>query len=387
MRKLCSEVYSLRYASSLLNEAKKASATALSCGRAVAENDSSRVEYYKQLKDEFQGAVIAYITGDRPGFETRIAQDVIDLFIAQLDKIGPVERIVLYLYTRGGDTSAAWNIVNLLRMYCEDLLVVVPHKAHSAGTIISLGANKIIMTKQATLSPIDPSLNSPMNPIIPNDPAKQTTPVSVEAVKGYIELAKDEFGISDGNALSDVLIKLSEYVHPLVLGQVYRSRAQIKMLAGKLLKNQVADDGKVSRIIDFLCSDSGSHDYTINRREAAEELELNVAKPTSTQYEIIKNLYDDFSQELGLGQIFDPKLIQGAYAVRRGFIESVVGGSDFFVTEGRCSTVTTPNGPAIQVDKTFEGWRHDESVDNQQTARIMMSEGEVKYEQDNEFKL
>ena len=29
----------------------------------------------------------------------------------------------------------------------------------------------------------------------------------------------------------------------------------------------------------------------------------------------------------------------------------------------------------------------DESVDNQQTARIMMSEGEVKYEQDNEFKL
>lgn len=131
----------------------------------------------------------------------------------------------------------------------------------------------------------------------------------------YIELAKDEFGISDGNALSDVLIKLSEYVHPLVLGQVYRSRAQIKMLAGKLLKNQVADDGKVSRIIDFLCSDSGSHDYTINRREAAEELELNVAKPTSTQYEIIKNLYDDFSQELGLGQIFDPKLIQGAFAV------------------------------------------------------------------------
>lgn len=78
---------------------------------------------------------------------------------------------------------------------------------------------------------------------------------------------------------------------------------------------------------------------------------MNVAKPTSTQYEIIKNLYDDFSQELGLGQIFDPKLIQGAYAVRRGFIESVVGGSDFFVTEGRCSTVTTPNGPAIQVDK------------------------------------
>ena len=86
---------------------------------------SSRVEYYKQLKDEFQGAVIAYITGDRPGFETRIAQDVIDLFIAQLDKIGPVERIVLYLYTRGGDTSAAWNIVNLLRASRIKMILIV----------------------------------------------------------------------------------------------------------------------------------------------------------------------------------------------------------------------------------------------------------------------
>ena len=348
---------------------------------------SSRAVYYECLEKEFQGKVIAYITGDRPGFETRIAQDVIDLFIAQLDRIGSVERIVLYLYTRGGDTSAAWNIVNLLRMYCEELVVIVPHKAHSAGTIISLGANRIIMTKQATLSPIDPSLNTPMNPVIPNDPSNQTTPVSVEAVKGYIELAKGEFGIRNSNALSDVLIKLSEYVHPLVLGQVYRSRAQIKMLAGKLLKNQISDKKQVDRIIAFLCSDSGSHDYTINRREAEKELGLNVAKPTNAQYDIIKRIYDDFSQELGFGQVFDPQLVHGAYAVRRGFIESLEGGSDFFVTEGRCLTVTTPNGPAIQVSKSFEGWRHSEPVSTSQTALVVTPDGDVKYEQDDEYKL
>lgn len=346
-----------------------------------------RTEKYRSLEAEYGGKVLAYITGDRPGFETRIAQDVIDLFIAQLDKIGPVERIVLYLYTRGGDTSAAWNIVNLLRMYCEDLVVIVPHKAHSSGTIISLGANKIIMTKQATLSPIDPSLNTPLNPIIPNSPGNTTTSVSVEAVKGYIELAKDEFGIQDSMALSSVLIKLSEYVHPLVLGQVYRSRAQIKMLAGKLLRNQINNEEKVSKIIDFLCSDSGSHDYTINRREAEKELGLNVAKPTAEQYAIIKNIYDDFSQELGFGQIFDPQTIQGAYAVRRGFVESVDGGSDYFVTEGRCMTVTTPNGPAIQVNKVFEGWRHDERISQLQTAQVNLPEGEVRYEQDDVFRI
>ena len=335
-----------------------------------------RTELYKRLEEEYGGKVLAYITGDRPGFETRIAQDVIDLFIAQLDKIGSVERIILYLYTRGGDTSAAWNIVNLLRMYCQDLLVIVPHKAHSSGTIISLGANQIVMTKQATL-----------NPIIPNSPDKQTTSVSVEAVKGYIELAKEEFGINDNAALGCILTKLSEYVHPLVLGQVYRSRAQIKMLAGKLLRNQIEDAQRQSKIIEFLCSDSGSHDYTINRREAKDELGLNVTKPSAGQYTIIKSLYDDFSRELGFGEIFDPQTIQGAYAVRRGFIESIDGGSDYFVTEGRCTTVATPNGPAIQVNKTFEGWRHSEAASQPQTAHVYTPEGEVKYEQDDVFRV
>lgn len=114
---------------------------------------------------------------------------------------------------------------------------------------------------------------------------------------------------------------------------------------------------------------------------------LNVTKPTSTQYNIIKGIYDDFSLELGFGQVFDPQMIQGAYAVRRGFIESVVGGSDFFVTEGRCSTVTTPNGPAIQVNKVFEGWRHSETSELPQTAQVLTLDGEVNYEQDDEFKL
>jgi hypothetical protein len=50
---------------------------------------------------------LVYVTGDRQGFETQIGGDVIDLFIDQLDKIGVVKKLSLYLYTRGGDTAAA----------------------------------------------------------------------------------------------------------------------------------------------------------------------------------------------------------------------------------------------------------------------------------------
>jgi hypothetical protein len=315
---------------------------------------SDRIKQYRLLEQELGGKVLSYITSDRQGFETQIAQDVIDLFVTQLDKIGTVRRLILYLYTRGGDTAAAWSIVNLLRMYCNELWVLIPHKAHSAGTIISLGADKIIMTKQATLGPIDPSVNTPLNPVIPHS-MNVTTPVSVEAVVGYVEFAKEELSIKDENALGNILIKLSEYVHPLVLGQVYRSRALVKMLAGKLLVHQISDEKKVAKIVDFLCSDSGSHDYTINRREAKNDLELSVEKPTDRQYTIIKNIYDDFYRELGMGQVFNPQMNQGIYSIRRAFIESIAGGCDSFITEGQATIVTGPNGqPAIMPKTSFE---------------------------------
>ena len=75
-----------------------------------------RIKLYKQLEQEFNSKVLVYVTSDRQNMETQIAQDVIDYFINQLDSIGVTERISLVLYTRGGNTSAAWNIVNLLRI-------------------------------------------------------------------------------------------------------------------------------------------------------------------------------------------------------------------------------------------------------------------------------
>ena len=77
--------------------------------------------------------------------ETVIAQDCIDPFVDLLEPIGPTERISLILHTNGGQTLAAWRIVNLIRMFCDELEVMIPSKALSAGTLISMGANRVIM--------------------------------------------------------------------------------------------------------------------------------------------------------------------------------------------------------------------------------------------------
>lgn len=342
---------------------------------------NERVEIYRKLEKSFRSKIIVYVTSDRPNMGAQIAKDVIDYFIEHLDIIGPCKKISLILYTRGGDTSAARNIVNLLRMYGDELQVIVPHKAHSSGTIISLGANEIVMTKQATLGPIDPSLQTPLNPIVPNGSGQ--VGVSVEAVKGYLEYAKNELKITDERVLADIFIKLSDYVHPLVLGEVYRSRGQIQMLAEKLLSNQDIDKNKTKKIIDFLCSESGSHDYTINRREAAEDLGLVVKKPTQKQYKLIKTLYDDICDELKLNTPFDIEEINGAYMARRCLLESILGGSHFFATEGTVVRGNTNDGQlAVKNVVKFNGWRHE--MLDAQIMETNENEEEVSYECVNE---
>ena len=343
----------------------------------------NRIKLYEKLEKEFDSSLIVYITSDRPNMGAQIASDVIDSFINHLDRIGPCEKISLYLYTRGGDTSAARNIVNLLRMYCDVLQVIVPHKAHSAGTIISLGANEIVMTKQATLGPIDPSLCTELNPRV----AGEIYPVSVEAVKGYLEFAKNELEITDSSDLARIFEKLTDYVHPLVLGEVYRSRAQIQMMAEKLLKNQVTDSDKIKKIIAFLCSESGSHDYTINRREAQNELGLNIIKPTESQYDLIREIYNDINNELLMNIPFQLSGINGVYTARRCLLESISGGSDYFCTEGTVIRGTMENGQtAVQNRVSFEGWRHDLFSDKDNNG-LYTGEEETIYEYGSESEI
>ncbi|MDF2486653.1 MAG: hypothetical protein K0R46_2821 [Herbinix sp.] len=325
-----------------------------------------RIELIKKIEEMRKSKVLIFFTGDRSGLETQIANDATNYFSEQLDKIGVVPKITLFLYTNGGNTLAGWNIVNLIRQFCDDFEIIVPSKARSTGTLMCLGANRIIMTKQATLGPIDPSVTMPLNPQIPGGSPEAKVPVSVEAIKGFFELAKHELGITDQNALSSIFLSLTEKVHPIVLGEVYRAIGQIQMLAEKLLKNQVTEPNKIEKIISFLCSESGSHDYTINRREAANNLGLNIEKPDDDLYLLIKGLYDNIKLELQISDPYSPNLYLGqeqekGYDFIRLILQSIDGGKDAFVSAGRLSKVIISQSPlqfGINDQRNYEGWRH-----------------------------
>lgn len=338
-----------------------------------------RIALYQKIEKRRESKLLVYVTGDRPGFETQIHPEILDYFIDHLDRIGKPKKISLLLYTGGGNTLGAWSLVNLIRQFCDEFEVIIPAKAQSAGTLISLGANTIVMTKQATLGPIDPSLNSPLNPQNPLAPQNPTArvPVSVESIKGYFQLAQEDLKINNEENLKDIMINLSNQVHPLVLGDVYRSRTQIQMLAKKLLSKQISDNEKIEKIIAFLCSDSGSHDYSIYRREAKDELGLNIEKPDDEFYQTIKSTFNDIETELELNIPYDPNLVLGEqstanYSSRRILIESLHFGTHVFVSEGTLvkNVQNIPQQlpmPPIQrtlIDdqRKFEGWRTEEQI-------------------------
>lgn len=331
-------------------------------------NFAERLAAYHEIEQQRNSRVIAFVTSDRPAAETQIAQDCVSMFVDILDEIGPTPKISLVMHTNGGDTSTAWRLVNLIRSFCDDFEVIVPMKAMSAGTLMSLGANEIVMTKQAVLGPIDPSLNHPLGPQFHNGNQLARIPVSVEAVRGYLDAA-NQLSITDPQTLGHILIDLANKVHPLVLGQIFRTRDQIRFLAAKLLRSTVQDSDKVGQIIDFLCADSGSHDYTLNRREA-EALGLNVTKPSTEFYGVLKSLYNSYSAELKLLEPFNPMVElgaaqQGAYQLIRGLIESPTGNNCYgFVSEGVISRNQIPNpaepmgfSEVVTDNRTFEGWR------------------------------
>lgn len=333
-------------------------------------NYAARQRFYDHLQNTRKSKVICFVTGDRQGMETRIAADTINIFVDHLDKMWPCNKITLVLHTDGGDTAAAWQIVNLLRTFSDELEVLIPFKALSSGTLISLGANRIVMTKQASIGPIDPSLNSPLGPQIPNK-GSATLPVSVEAVQGYIDVVTDQLKVTDPVALASIWNSLADKIHPLVLGQIFRTRSQIRNLAKKLLSNQEIEEEKVNEIIAFLCSDSGSHDHTINRREA-KDMGLNIEKASEELYSVMRDIHNSYAHELELRDPFRPDILVArvtqamrvagqanpagnpiSYSVPRAIVESLDGGSSKFISEG----LLTLQGNQITDNRVFEGWK------------------------------
>jgi len=327
----------------------------------------------QQIEGLRKSRVITYLTSDRPGpINARVAMDIIPVFSKQLQKIGKVQNIDLFLYSTGGDTMVPWRLVSMIREYCDKFSVLVPYKAHSAATMIALGADEIVMTDLSELSPIDPSTANIFNPQDPQNPQAKI-PISVEDVMAYFDLAKNKFGIKNDEELAKIFNKFVEsnpQIHPLALGNVNRIHNLIRRLAERLLKSHKNPmEGKeIEKIVDYFTEKLYSHQYFIGRKEAKEDLGLKtVIYADEDLSKAMTDLYEEYAKEMELGKIWNPEnelginVSQTKREYKIAFIETTHLSNYFELSlEYRRQQVNiiqqTPQGP-IQLPQEQVAWR------------------------------
>ena len=281
-----------------------------------------RKQLIEQIGELRNSRVITYVTSDRQGpFNARIAMDVIPLISKQLQTIQKTENIDLFLYSAGGDTMVPWRLVSMIREYCDKFSVIIPYKAHSAATMIALGADEIVMSNLSELSPIDPSTANVFNPQDPQNPQNKI-PISVEDVMAYFDLAKNKFGIKNDEELARVFIKFIEsnpQIHPLALGNVNRIHNLIRILAKRLIKSHhiQSKEEEVEKIVDYFTEKLYSHQYFIGRKEAKEDLGLKmVMYADDFLSKTMTDLYEEYNQELNFGNMWNPENELGTNAMQ-----------------------------------------------------------------------
>ena len=91
-------------------------------------------------------------------FISAIHSTCIAFFEETLYDANPAQDIHLMLGTMGGDSETALRLVWQAQSRCKELTVIVPDQAKSAGTLLAIGADHILMGPTSDLGPIDPQI-------------------------------------------------------------------------------------------------------------------------------------------------------------------------------------------------------------------------------------
>jgi hypothetical protein len=233
------------------------------------------------------GPLIAYWNNPRGAV---CHYDVVALYEI-LEKLGKQETIYLFVKSSGGNGQAALRMVHLLRQYCNRLVALVPLECASAATMVTLGANEILMGPMAYLTAVDTSLTHELSPI---DRDNDRVSVSLNELTRVIQLWRSEQA-EQSDTKENPYKALFQYVHPLVIGAVDRAESLSIMLCKELLSHHISDEAVTGRIANTLNSRYPSHNYPILFEEA-QKIGLKVAYMPSEINILLLELNERYSE-------------------------------------------------------------------------------------------
>lgn len=247
---------------------------------------------YKKLRADVQEDVIVYY-GDisRAGYEsiTRVCAS---------ERLSDTAYLVLATY--GGDPHAGFRIARCLRHHYGNFKVIVPDHCKSAGTLITIGADEIIIADRGELGPLDIQLSKPDELLeqssgmdIPQalDFLKQQTKATLSDLLWEIRvnrrLSTKVASELASKLTSNMFNPIYAQIDPVKLGETSRANA-IGFEYGQRL-DAAAKNLKKDALVRLITS-YPSHSFVIDRKEAADLFE-RVRAPNGTETEILEYLY------------------------------------------------------------------------------------------------
>ncbi len=182
-----------------------------------------RVDLMKRIAAIRGRPLVVYATKsgiNLPGVAAYIHREDIVPFAEVLDSVDG-DRIDIFLETPGGLAEVTIEIVNLLRPRFAHVAFIIPHMAMSAGTILTMSGDEILMDHRSSLGPIDPQFEG-----------IDGRPQPAQAILSGIETIKEELAKS-GGVLNPVYIPILRNVDP--------GRLQSATNASNLSRNLVTD--------------------------------------------------------------------------------------------------------------------------------------------------
>lgn len=215
--------------------------------------DIIRRKYLKTLYEYTGRNVIAYYSAflQRPGIDNTAISDIDkNAFMECIYQLDKSKGLDLILHTPGGNIAATESLVTYLKkIFGNDIRVIVPQIAMSAGTMISLSAKEILMGKQSNLGPIDPQVGG------------MSCAGIIEEFESAIEDIK-----KDSTAQAVWLPIISKY-HPTFLGDCKKAMEWADTMVRGWLHNNMfknKDDIDAAACVDKIVTELSSHKATLS---------------------------------------------------------------------------------------------------------------------------
>lgn len=224
--------------------------------------------------------------------DIKILEDVFYDFLQQKKKDKFYE-LDLLIQTNGGDANTSYRLIQLVRSYCERLNVLVATFAHSGGTLITFGADRIEMGRSATLSPIDVQIHN----------KKESEPFALLSIEKYIEFlshsarsAKIEDNQGRTHFITELTKKLIDEVGPAGLGELFRLRGMTVLhsrilLLNFMFRNSSYKSDLVRKVISKFNQESPTHAFAMDI-ELVRDAGLIVDKMEESIYKLAKDLIE-----------------------------------------------------------------------------------------------